>query len=356
MVRFSLRRTLPLVSTLLFAIVVSSGVEAQRKKAAPAAAKKKPAAPAPKPKPAAPAPKPKPEAVKPAEEPKPEAQPAEKHDDPEEKDKKSKEPEEVHVTAHDGDQPSLLDIAIGIKGFRRNLGYKSDIFNALPSYDLGVAPAAALQLGVYPVKLADGKVTIGLNGSFEYAFAMKSSYDRPPAGQEGKKYSTKSMGYSAGLQANLTLAPTTSLHGGVEYGAQSFKVDLPDPTSNNAGVPDVDYKYIRPNAGARVGIADHFAVLVNVGYLLVTSAGEMISPKYFPSSKASVAAVDGTIGIGYEIPLGTLKHFEIRPAIGYRRYFYKFKPTSNNVATDPYVAGGALDQYFSAYLMLGLRM
>jgi len=168
------------------------------------------------------------------------------------------------------------------------------------------------------------------------------------------KYTTKAMQFSAGGKVNFIFG-TSSLGLGAEFGLQTFAVDLPPPTNANAGVPDVSYKFIKPNVSARIGVADKFSILASAGYLLVLGAGEIISPTYFPSEHASVGGIDGSVGVAYEIA----HHIEIRPSIDFRRYFYKFSwspaSTINDPKQAPYPAGGAIDQYYGISLMAGFR-
>jgi len=229
----------------------------------------------------------------------------------------------------------LLEVSLGVRGFQRHLSYTDDIFGQLPSYDLNGAPAGRLGVAVYPLRTPT--LSVGLVGSFEYAFALGSTFKRPPEGAaEGTKYSTSAMQYAVGALANLLVGGAT-LFGGVDYVGQSFTVGLPPSMNSNASVPDVRYTVVRPNVGARIGIAEKFAVVANVGYLLVLEAGEITSNAYFPKARASVGGVDISAGVSYALT----PNLELRPAIDYRRYFFKFKP----VMGDPFIAGGALDQY-----------
>jgi hypothetical protein len=354
--RRSLRHPLAVVSsTVAIALLLTAPAEAQRKKPAPApaaAAKKKP--------PAAPAPaKPKPDTAKPApdtEETKPTKKAPVAEEEPESpKETKETEKEPERPSDRGGAKPIIADIGVGIRGFQRHLGYKEDYYGTLPSYDLSGAPEAVLALGVFPIKNGTGSITAGLVGSFGYAFALGSTYKVPPAGAAaGTKYTTKSMEFSVGAKANFIFG-TSSLGVAAEFGSQTFKVDLPPPDAANAGVPDVAYTFIKPSLSARIGVADKISILASAGYLLVLGAGEIISPAYFPTAHASVGGVDASVGIGYEIA----HHIEIRPALDFRRYFYKFSWSPASTITDkvqaPYPAGGAIDQYYGVSVMAGFR-
>jgi hypothetical protein len=355
--RRSLRRPFAVVaSTVAAALLFAAPADAQRKKTP---AKKKPAATAPA--------KPKPDTTKPAttdttpatddtkatkKTPAPAAE--EETEKPKESEKeKEKEPEHAADSGNGaGAKPILLDLGVGIRGFQRHLGYKDDWYGVLPSYDLNGAPEGDINVGVFPIKTPTGGLTAGLVGSFGYAFALGSTYKVPPMGSTtATKYTTKAMQFSVGAQANFIFG-TSSVSVAVEYGGQSYAVDLPPPSAANAQVPDVDYRFVRPNVSARLGVADKLAIRANVGYLVVLSAGEIVSDAYFASKNASVGGVDASVGIAYELA----PHFEIRPSLDIRRYFYKFSwSPASDILKAPYPAGGAIDQYYGISLMAGFR-
>jgi opacity protein-like surface antigen len=241
-------------------------------------------------------------------------------------------------SAHAGPTPfPLVELSVGLRGFQRHLSYNDDVNGVLPSYDLKGAPAGRIGVAFYPLRTP--KLSVGLVGSFEYAFALGSTFKTPPMGVEAKTYSTSSMQYAIGLRGNLLLG-TATVFAGVDYLGQSFIVNLPDPTASNASVPDVKYSVVRPNVGVRVPLGDKFAVLGTFGYLFVLGAGEITSPTYFAKERSSVSGIDLSAGVSYALS----ERLEIRPVLDYRRYGFTFKP----VTTDPYIAGGATDQYLGA--------
>src|SRR5262249_53686244 len=158
-------------------------------------------------------------------------------------------------------------------------GDGGDVRNVIPDYDLGGAPAFALNFGIYPVRTATGSVAAGLTASYESAFSLGTTYKQPPPGQEGQ-HSTSASAYSIGAPVNFNFGSNT-IGLGVEYGALNFKVDLPPPTPDNAQVPDVEYRFVRPLASFRFGLGKTVALLVNGGYLYMLSAGEIVSSLYF---------------------------------------------------------------------------
>src|SRR5260221_7000168 len=209
-------RTSRLIATLAAAAILTApSADAQRKKpkkrpAATAKPKHAPAkaapgaAPAPAPGVAAPEedpePMPPPKKGKPdtePEEPAPAADPSESGDKGVDRDKGVEKDKDAA-----GKPPSLLDLEVGIKGFQRHLVYQGDINNVLPDYDLGGAPAIALDFGFYPIRTATGGIAAGVTGGFESGFSMNRTYPEPMAGLDGT-HATTANAYSVGARVNF---------------------------------------------------------------------------------------------------------------------------------------------------------
>jgi hypothetical protein len=165
------------------------------------------------------------------------------------------------------------------------------------------------------------------------------------------------MALAIGARGNFHFGATNTVGIGAEYGIQKFTLDLPEPTPDNAQVPDVDYRFIRPNVVGRFGIADKITLLASLGYLYIMSAGEIVSSTYFPGGITSASGFDLGLGVGWAPFGGGMKGLEIRPMLGWRRIGFTFKIDPNNPdPADPYVATGAHDDYFSGALMIGYRL
>jgi len=254
-------------------------------------------------------------------------------------------------------KPYLFDITAALRGFQRHFSYIDDKYNELPNYDLGGAPAIAFDVGVYPFKNAKGSLSAGFTGSFEYAVGLGTTYKVPTGSQEGT-HGTTALSYALGVRGNYAFGATLSniLSAGAEFGAQSFIVDHPAPVRGNANIPSVEYKFIRPNVQGRFPVMDKLAVIGSVGYLMVSSAGEIVSTEYFRGATSSASGLDIGVGAAYEIkmnPRGTIKFLELRPMLTFRRYTFKFAPDET---TDPYVASGATDDYVGLNLGIATRL
>jgi hypothetical protein len=254
-------------------------------------------------------------------------------------------------------KPYLFDITASLRGFQRHFSYIDDKYNELPNYDLGGAPAIVLDAAFYPFKNKTGSLSAGFNGHFDYAVGIGTTYKVPTGAQEGT-HSTTAFGYALGVRGNYAFGATMAniVSAGAEFGAQSFTVDHPPPVPGNANIPSVEYKFIRPNVMGRFPVMDRLAAIGSIGYLMVSSAGEIVSPEYFRGATSSASGLDLGIGAAYEIRMsgkGALKFLELRPMLTFRRYTFKFNP---NEAEDPFVAAGATDDYLGLNLGIATRL
>ncbi|HEY3594007.1 MAG TPA: hypothetical protein VGL13_09035, partial [Polyangiaceae bacterium] len=133
----------------------------------------------------------------------------------------------------------LLDVSLGFRAFQRHLRYSGDQFGALPAYDLNGAPAGVIAVEVFPYRTKSFR--LGIEGSFEYAFALGSTLKAPPAGQAAVTYTTRASQFSIGARGDYYFSRAASLGLALDYGQQSYSLDLPPPTASYAGVPDVAY-------------------------------------------------------------------------------------------------------------------
>jgi hypothetical protein len=345
----------PLVCAVVsLGLAIGSSAEAQRKKKPTAPPKKKPAATAPA-KPTPPT-TPEPTDQTAADEAAESADaPKKKSGDEElsasvdsEKSKKAFEEESPSKPSH---TLPMIDASIGLRGFQRHLNYNDDV-SGMPTYNLSAAPSIAAAVEFYPMASSGGFAgNLGLTGGFDYGFALGSTYDaKPPPGEEGKTFATKSYGYSIGAKMRFPVG-AAELGLGLEYGGQAYLVSLAPPVQGAPGVPDVSYSFVRPNFTGRIPLGEKLALRLGVGYLAVLSAGEIrtTDATYFYSGTTKVAAVDGRLGAAMSV--GT--DLEARLEFDFRRYFYAMDPHPEQ--GDPFIVGGALDQYFGLTLALAYR-
>lgn len=232
----------------------------------------------------------------------------------------------------------LLEASLAFDWFTRHLKYAGDTQNTLPPYDAGGAPAASLSAAVFPLRT--GEWSVGASGSFAYGFINSKA--------NGGSYTTRANQYSIGARGRYHFGPIGYVGLGFDYGGQNYSIDLPPPTATNAGVPDVAYRYLRPSVEGRIEVIKSLSVLGRFGYLIVLSAGEIISNTYFIDSRSSVSGIDLGLTVAYEV----YPHFEIRPGFDYRHYAFSFQP----LPTDPRIASTASDTYLAFSLGVGYWM
>ncbi len=354
-------RATPWIATLLATVMlVAPSADAQRKKAParkkpavtakPKARPKPPAATKPAPTPAAPETPAESDAAEAEPPTTPSSKPVEAEEKPTPRDEASHEADKDKDKdkSKESPLPPLLDLEIGAKLLQRHLLYKDDVNDVLPDYNLSGAPAVALNVGIYPIRTSG--LAIGIVGGFETAFAIGTTYASPQPGQEGT-HSSSASAYSLGARANFIFGKSF-LGLGVDYGAQSYKVDLPPPTPDNAQVPNTTYAFVRPNLGARIAVSSNFSLLANVGYLFVLSADDLVSDARFVAARTTMSGFDLGAGVGWAPFGGSLQSLELRPMVGWRRFAFTFKPE----ATDPYQATGANDDFVTFSLLIGLRL
>lgn len=102
------------------------------------------------------------------------------------------------------------------------------------------------------------------------------------------------------------------------------------------GLPNLAYLAVRAGVGAELRFAERFVGFVRVAGLPLISAGEILSPAYFPSGGA--VGVEASGGVGMRIVSGV----EVRLSFDWTRYMFWF---NTNLATSRFYAQGAFDQY-----------
>jgi hypothetical protein len=231
-----------------------------------------------------------------------------------------------------------LDLAVGGGVMSRSLSYTDDLFHTLDSYRLSAGAAFEAGADFYPGALAASgwPANIGLTGRYDLEPAL-ASYDA-----SGDRLGTTSDAWELGPKVRLPM-------GSIEWSAsatwarQRFSVQI--PPSAGLVVPGVAYSALRGDVGARIAVFERVTLLADAAYLHVLGSGEVASQTYFP--RLGVAAVEGRLGAAVRIS----GPFEVRAWADYRRYFFSMNPQPG----DPYIAGGALDEYVTLTGALAVR-
>lgn len=213
-------------------------------------------------------------------------------------------------------------------GFRF-FGYNDGISTNLRDYNVYAAPGVSARVEVFPfaptgiIVLRD----IGFTGEFRMALGLSSETS------DGTEVSTQWLRFGGGLRYRLPLGPkekpfVLGLRG--SFIQDGFALDAEGDLA--AETPSVSYNFLRVGLDGRFPIGP-IAITAFGGYLGAISSGD-VHERFRDSS---VGGIDVGGGLTVPIVLG----LEARLQAEYVRWFYAFAP----IPGDPYVAGGALDEY-----------
>jgi hypothetical protein len=249
-------------------------------------------------------------------------------------------PESVAVVARP-EPPApgpLLQIALtGGVGARR-LQYTDPITMNLPTYSAAAVPWMGFRAALFPLARTGVRFLrdLGVYGDFG-----QSLYQQSAVAGGGPILSATWSSFDAGLRWRMQFAErrhiTPSVGVAFAYGRTAFTFD--DGGQLLGGTPSVDYRYLRPALDARVAFGP-VIVRADAGYRAVLSAGYVGS--HFP--RADIGGVDVSVGLAVELP----KRFELGITGQYQRFFYDMHVKPG----DPFIAGGALDEFVVGELAL----
>jgi hypothetical protein len=240
-----------------------------------------------------------------------------------------------------------LELALGGRGFTRDLRYKDQVTPGLREYQLPFGPAAALDLAFYPLALLmqGPGANIGIVGQFEQLLGTASTLNADDQFPSGATFPTSMHELSGGLRYRVPVAPWQI---GIEVtgGEHAFWFTSGGGADRNQlSIPNTIYRFARAGLDARVAVTPEFSLSVGAGYRYVINHAGPISAD-FPH--LTVAGVDADVGAAYAIT----RSIEVRLQGGVRRYFYDM----HSVRGDQQIAGGAVDQYLSGAAMLAVTL
>ena len=218
-------------------------------------------------------------------------------------------------------------LSIEERPFWRRLRYNDDFDDRLRPSDL-VANAVGIGASWRPLEnlrnfsvIGRGELAVGVNGS-------RTS--------DGTAYSTSSSEWGLGVGFDLGIA-AARIGVAVTYGEQRFAID-DDPMMEL--VPDVTYRFARGGIVAAVPLAARWDLTVTAGWRQLLGMGGITDSKWFP--RATGAGIDGSAGLGFHVT----PWLEVQARLDLRRYFFAMNPEPG----DPWIAGGATDQYVGGAL------
>lgn len=229
----------------------------------------------------------------------------------------------------------FMEISVGSRVFSRSMSFAQNV-NGLPGYRLNGATGLAAEMALHPFATSRATASswaagIGLFGNVNLSFGIGTQVDAT-----GVPSRTDAHGYEAGLRYRITAGVFDLVPRG-SYLVDSF-------VASGDLSPNVHYQVLRVGLATRAALSSHFSLRASVDYLDVLSAGVLTSTT-FPQAHAN--GVDVTLGAGY----GIGKTFEVQAAAALRRYGFDMRSRPG----DPFIAGGASDQYLSMVLGIAYR-
>ena len=231
--------------------------------------------------------------------------------------------------------PHLLEASFGPRTIGRTLTFTDNVSGA-PGYSLPMATAIGGELTLFPGARLGGVLSyLGLAAAWETSVAARTR------GADGEqRHPTRYLAYRVGARGFVPLGQS-SLRVGLDQGQQRFDLDLPQASMS----PDVNYRFLRPSVEGRIHL-DDFSVALGLSYLHVLAAGGLGDAGHFP--RAKVRGVEGVARVAYAVA----SDLEVDLGAELRRFAF----TMNVRQGDPFIAGGAVDDYLSAALRLTYRL
>jgi hypothetical protein len=228
----------------------------------------------------------------------------------------------------------LVSLSTSVQAGQRRLTFKDRVTPQLAGYQSGLMGLGALWLEVFP---AAGKrlpvvSQVGLYGSAARSLRAHDASASGGAGLDSLWHAWEVGGRYRGVVAGQEYYSIT-------FGYGSTRWDFSGPPAPGALLPGGFLQYWRPGLELRLPLGPA-AVALSGGYRIVVVRDQLL--RTFP--RASVAGADGALSVSVRLP----RHLELRLTGRYLRFFSTLHPLPG----DPFVAGGALDEY--ALVDLGL--
>jgi hypothetical protein len=205
-----------------------------------------------------------------------------------------------------------------------------EIATNLRPYDVAGVPLLELGGELRPLAWTRVRVLedVGIAGTYAFAPHLTSSITG------GKAIQTSWERGNIALRAPIRLgkgerAPVIAPV--VGYGFLGFSFQ--EAGAIGAEIPTVGYRLVRLGLDGRAHIRGPLSMTLAFEYLEPLEGGAL----YERFRDATIGGIDAHLGVALALAKGT----EISLSLGYTRFFSSFEP----VPGDPYVAGGALDQF-----------
>jgi len=248
--------------------------------------------------------------------------------------------------------PPTFDAFLAPTGTNRAFVYHQDISPmGMRPYTLPLAAATALHIAWYPVSaLTSGPLQhLGVEVGVEQAFGLRSAAGADGSALAGKTFGNSVHDYEGGLRYRVPFGAGNQIWLSGTAGEHAFVFTNPSGCADCRAmlhIPDTIYRYGRPGIGLRLELPAAFSLTLGGGYRYIFNAGGTHLDGYFPHR--TVGGVDAELALGYRVT----RSLEIRGSGQLRRYFYDM----HSKAGDTYLAGGAIDQYWTVGLGMAVLL
>jgi hypothetical protein len=274
-------------------------------------------------------------------EPEPEPEPApeaEKESEPESEEKTDEPPPEEPEEPEGESGPSTrastpFEIGLGARVMARRFTY-TDRITPLRNYSVYTVIAFGAELEAFPFATQQGFLRgLGLAAAYARSLPKKSEIEGTAGAED---LDTNYSALDAALKYRFALGERAALAFLAGFSMEDFAFGGEGVFASE--IPEVRYRVLRLGLDLRVPIAG-VDFLAGGSYRLTLSGGDVADR--FPRS--SVGGIDALFGAA--LPLGE-SGFELQALLLYHRYFYSMKSEPG----DQYIAGGAVDQFFTLEL------
>ncbi len=224
----------------------------------------------------------------------------------------------------------------------RRLTYRDRVTPGLAGYQSGAVGLLQLAGEIFP---SNGKglpivSDVGLTGSASRSLRGDAKFGA------GEDYEDLWHAWEVGARWRGIFAGEEWLSISIQYGSLSSQ--LSGPKLYGVLLPTGTQQYWRPGLNLRLPLGQ-FAISIYGGYLDVVVQDAI--GHAFPRNGEGGVDLGAKLAFTFGNPLVLNTHLELHAAARYLRFFYTLNPEPN----DPFVAGGALDEYAIFELGLGLR-
>jgi hypothetical protein len=234
----------------------------------------------------------------------------------------------------------LAAVEAGAYLAQRTLSYQGvPAGNALLGYEANLV-GPGLHLELYPASLLTENAFAGIGLFADYSFSVGLKTTDPVSGAEHPTSFTR---LGAGVCWRLHPVPSSrfALVPALSYQQLKFTIE-PLAGVSIQGLPDANLSGVKAGVAAEIPLSDAVSILLGVGYVKWTTAGDLVGDGFFPSGSAHALEAEAGLSVAFS---GLLS---LRVVGDYSGTQYSLQPDPSGT----YQASSAADQYLGGRIML----